>query len=154
LSGGVFLGGTGAANKLDDYEEGTCTLVVAGAGGGTRTMGANNKAYYTRVGRLVTVTGTIHVTGSESLTGSIVITGIPFDADPAAHNRAAGSTAGNQLFDCGANARLALDIDPNAAFIFVLSVNDDTPTFAHLANAAVGTNHNLFGLTLTYMTDA
>ena len=25
LSGGVYLGGTGAANKLDDYEEGTWT---------------------------------------------------------------------------------------------------------------------------------
>ena len=25
LSGGVYLGGTGSANKLDDYEEGTWT---------------------------------------------------------------------------------------------------------------------------------
>lgn len=25
VSGGVYLGGTGAANKLDDYEEGTWT---------------------------------------------------------------------------------------------------------------------------------
>jgi hypothetical protein len=29
LSGGVYLGGTGAANKLDDYEEGTWTPVLA-----------------------------------------------------------------------------------------------------------------------------
>jgi len=29
LSGGVFLGGTGAANKLDDYEEGTWTPVLS-----------------------------------------------------------------------------------------------------------------------------
>jgi hypothetical protein len=26
LSGGVYLGGTGSANHLDDYEEGTFTL--------------------------------------------------------------------------------------------------------------------------------
>ena len=28
LSGGVYLGGTGAANKLEDYEEGTCTITI------------------------------------------------------------------------------------------------------------------------------
>ena len=38
LSGGVYLGGTGAANKLDDYEEGTWTPVVKfSAGGSTMT---------------------------------------------------------------------------------------------------------------------
>ena len=31
LSGGVYLGGTGAANKLDDYEEGTWTPTVYGS---------------------------------------------------------------------------------------------------------------------------
>jgi hypothetical protein len=29
LSGGVYLGGTGSANKLDDYEEGTWTPVLS-----------------------------------------------------------------------------------------------------------------------------
>jgi hypothetical protein len=31
LSGGVYLGGTGAANHLDDYEEGTFTVSFTGA---------------------------------------------------------------------------------------------------------------------------
>ena len=31
LSGGVYLGGTGAANKLDDYEEGTFTATLTSA---------------------------------------------------------------------------------------------------------------------------
>ena len=31
LSGGVYLGGTGSANKLDDYEEGTWTPTVSGS---------------------------------------------------------------------------------------------------------------------------
>ena len=140
---------------LDHYEEGTCTLVVAGAGGGTRTMGSNNKAFYTRVGRLVTVSGTLHVTGGESLTGTLKITGIPFDADPASNHRSAGSIGGNQLFDTGDNGtHLTFVIDPNAPFIWVLGNNDSTPTFAHLLNAAVKANQHLYGLTITYMTDA
>ena len=32
LSGGAYLGGTGSANQLDDYEEGTWTPVLSGGG--------------------------------------------------------------------------------------------------------------------------
>jgi hypothetical protein len=46
LSGGVHLGGTGAANKLDDYEEGTWT-----PNGGWST----NTAKYIKVGTSVTI---------------------------------------------------------------------------------------------------
>ena len=148
-------GASATAELLDHYEEGTCTLVVAGSGGGTRTMGSNNKAFYTRVGRLVTLSGTLHVTGGESLSGNLKITGIPFDADPAANHRTAMSIGGNQLFDTGANGtHLTMVIDPNAAFIWVLGNNDSTPTFAHLVNAAVKANQNLYGFNVTYMTDA
>ena len=37
LGGGVYLGGTGAANKLDDYEEGTWTPVLKDGAGNTTT---------------------------------------------------------------------------------------------------------------------
>ena len=46
LSGGVYLGGTGAANKLDDYEEGTWTP-TAQLYSGTMTV---NSATYTKIG--------------------------------------------------------------------------------------------------------
>jgi hypothetical protein len=49
LSGGVYLGGTGSANKLDDYEEGTFTPSVA-VGSVTAASG-----YYTKIGRQVTI---------------------------------------------------------------------------------------------------
>ena len=49
LSSGVYLGGTGAANKLDDYEEGTWTPTGAGV-----TLGSA-LGTYTKVGRVVTV---------------------------------------------------------------------------------------------------
>ena len=50
LSGGVYLGGTGAANKLDDYEEGTWTPTVNGVSG---TLFKNS---YIKVGNQITVT--------------------------------------------------------------------------------------------------
>ena len=51
LSGGVYLGGTAAANKLDDYEEGSWTPQD---GGGT-DLSSVSHASYTKVGRLVTL---------------------------------------------------------------------------------------------------
>tara|TARA_B110000858_G_C17663297_1_gene408319 strand:- start:50 stop:865 length:816 start_codon:yes stop_codon:yes gene_type:complete len=51
LSGGVYLGGTGAANKLDDYEEGTWTPQHAD-GTNVSIVGV---ARYTKVGNAITI---------------------------------------------------------------------------------------------------
>jgi len=45
---GINLGGSGAANRLDDYEEGDFQLTVAGRGGG-----AFGNGKYTKIGRTV-----------------------------------------------------------------------------------------------------
>jgi hypothetical protein len=76
LSGGVFLGGTGSANKLDDYEEGTWTPTLVGATSGSCTVSAN--AVYTKVGRVVIVHGYINITGVGSASGNLVISNLPF----------------------------------------------------------------------------
>ncbi len=55
LSGGVYLGGTGSANYLDDYEEGTWTPRCAVEGQGNMTL-SNPKGYYVKVGNVVTAT--------------------------------------------------------------------------------------------------
>ena len=66
LSGGVYLGGTGAANKLDDYEEGTWT---PNQGAGLTVVGAfQSEGYYTKIGNLVTISG--FVGGATSVTCS------------------------------------------------------------------------------------
>jgi len=74
LSGGVYLGGTGSANKLDDYEEGTWTPSL----GGTATYNFQS-GFYTKVGRQVTLVFYMDVasigTGSTS-----TITGVPFSS--------------------------------------------------------------------------
>jgi len=72
LSCGVYLGGTGAANKLDDYEEGTWTAgcTVGSCAGGNTT--------YTKVGDLVTVTGRVNTFSNIGVASQVSITGIPF----------------------------------------------------------------------------
>ena len=77
FNNGVAIGGTGAANTLDDYEEGTCTIQYSD---GTTTVGSANTGQYTKVGRQVTVTGYINVVNIDALTDSqqIRIAGFPF----------------------------------------------------------------------------
>ena len=73
LSGGVYLGGTGAANKLDDYEEGTWTPSLPN--GGTLT---SNTAYYTKIGRQVHLQFYISVINATAATTAFRIGGLPF----------------------------------------------------------------------------
>jgi hypothetical protein len=75
LSGGVYLGGTVAANLLDDYEEGTWTPAYTATGGAV-TYGTQTGSY-TKVGNLVTVIGELRAKRN-TLSGNVEITGLPF----------------------------------------------------------------------------
>jgi hypothetical protein len=77
--GGIsFNGDTAAANALDDYEEGTWTMGVAFGGASVDIVYGNQTAYYTKIGRQVTVNGYMYLTNKGTSTGSARITGLPF----------------------------------------------------------------------------
>ena len=82
LSGGVFLGGTGAANKLDDYEEGTWTPVFSDAAGSGNAATANGgkRGFYTKIGNTVHVycIGSNLVTTGMTGANDLYIQGLPF----------------------------------------------------------------------------
>ena len=90
VSGGVYLGGTGSANYLNDYEAGTWTPVFACVTSGpTVSSYSTIKGSYIKVGNSVTVwfdvTGNITNAGS----GYALIQGLPF----AANNSRSGYSA-------------------------------------------------------------
>ena len=74
LSGGVYLGGTGSSNKLDDYESGTWTIGVTIGGAAQTVIGP--VATYTKVGNTVSIR--MRVGFSKSGSGVVNITGLPF----------------------------------------------------------------------------
>jgi hypothetical protein len=71
LSGGAYLGGTGSANHLDDYEEGTWTP------SGSLSAVVYN-ATYTKIGRVVTIALHIYFNTSTNTATADNITGLPF----------------------------------------------------------------------------
>ncbi len=76
LSGGVYLGGTGSANKLDDYEEGTWTPNVYNSGY-TSSWGFKS-GRYTKIGNTVHCWARFDGGSTGAGTGNLVLTGLPF----------------------------------------------------------------------------
>jgi len=77
LSGGVYVGGTGSANYLDDYEEGTWTPAYSPTTSGTLTHDVQVGSYV-KIGKFVYCTFEIRTDAISSLSGSIRLGGLPF----------------------------------------------------------------------------
>ena len=84
LSGGVYLGGSGAANYLDDYEEGTWTPTIAGSGTNPTATYSHQTGKYVKVGNMVTVWCFLTLSSKSGGSGTAYVGGLPFtqaDAD-------------------------------------------------------------------------
>ena len=77
VSGGVYLGGTGAANKLDDYEEGTFTATIKGDTAEPTTL-IELTSQYTKVGRIVHFQIGFENIDTTGYSGAISVIGLPF----------------------------------------------------------------------------
>ena len=80
LGGGAFIGGTGDANKLDDYEEGTHVVTMTDTGSGATITPHNSykTLAYVKVGRLVHFQGVLLASAvSATMTGTLRIS-LPF----------------------------------------------------------------------------
>jgi len=78
LAGGAYLGGTAAANKLEDYEEGTWTPVLSKATTAPSVTYTTQAGTYTKVGRMIYVSGLLSWTAISGGTGDFHITNLPF----------------------------------------------------------------------------
>jgi hypothetical protein len=92
LSGGVYLGGTGSANKLDDYEEGTWTPVLGGTSGNPTTTYSEQHGRYVKIGSAVFVWFRLTIATRSGGAGTATINGLPFTMldDPAMQANSGG----------------------------------------------------------------
>ena len=127
VGGGVFLGGTAAANQLDDYEEGTWTPAVQGSTtAGTATYGSQGGSY-TKIGNKVTCWFSITNFAQSGAAGNFTITGLPFTCITTSAVR--GCFSSNLRFYNmpfpGDLPVISLD-DNNTSFIILWSRNNTT----------------------------
>jgi len=91
LSGGVYLGGTGSANLLDDYEEGTWTPTANGSVSSPSVGYSLRVGYYTKIGRLVNASGILVLSSISGGSGTFRLEGLPFTSSSATQNFAVGT---------------------------------------------------------------
>jgi len=90
LSGGVYLGGSGSANKLDDYEEGTWTGTLKGLTTDP-SVAVQATGEYTKIGRMVYVQIKFSNVNNTGASGDVYVNGLPFTVNTA--NAASGNCA-------------------------------------------------------------
>jgi len=76
LAGGVYLGGTGSANLLDDYEEGVFNVELWA--GGTQLALSQYGGSYVKVGNLVSINFEADCSNTNGASGPLEVRGMPF----------------------------------------------------------------------------
>ena len=138
LSGGVFLGGTGSANQLDDYEEGTWTPTISSG-----TFTAEN-AWYVKVGTLITISAKLSGFSDTSSGNSVTVGGVPFTTKASDH-----TAQGSMIADYLSNGPYFPYISSNATTIrFYIQSTTNYTTMVHSNLGSSGS----FYFTLTYQT--
>jgi hypothetical protein len=74
LSGGAFIGGTGSANKLADYEEGTFSCTTSQSGYAIQAQHGR----YTKIGQLVHINFKVNFNAVDTINSTVTIAGLPF----------------------------------------------------------------------------
>lgn len=87
---GLHLGGTGAANAINDYEEGTATITMTGSSSNPSSA-VTVSARYVKIGKLVSLASQFSNVNTTGASGAVRLTGLPFTATQA-------HAAGNVMF--------------------------------------------------------
>lgn len=126
LSGGVYLGGTGAANYLDDYEEGDFSPTVAGSSVvGTPTYTVQDGSYV-KIGNLVTVQFEVAISGwSSAPSGNLEIGNLPFAAPSGNQFQAVGGVMTNNLNFSSPGVMVNMYKGSGSNYLLLYSSNDD-----------------------------
>jgi hypothetical protein len=135
-TGGIYLGGRAAANRLDHYEEGNWTPVLS-RGGTPATLSFGTSPTYTKVGRLVTLSVYINgISNFPATGGNAVITGLPFASS--------GWHTGNIAYGSATNCSNTTWVVDGSIGYFLTADN------ANFANLSIDLNRGMF--TITYQT--
>ena len=116
---GIYLGGTAAANKLDDYEEGTWSPVISD-GTYDATAYSAQSASYTKTGNKVHVQGYVATSNIGSIVSNIRIRGLPFVATSTGNNYSGVSISYGQGLSKTAGTSLGGYVLPNNSYVALL----------------------------------
>ena len=148
-----FNSDTAAANALDDYEEGTWTPTVTGSSSGSGNAGSG---YYTKIGRVCTISYVVNNTAFPTISGDLRIS-LPFTS--AANQECHGSdiyfyplsawTSGSNF--TGLIPKVGSSVSYHT--FIVKGVNVDRQSNLSSSNSSISGNSNTYArYSMTYIT--
>ena len=150
VTGGVYLGGTGAANYLDDYEEGTWTPeYVPQSGAFTSVTYDYQTGYYIKVGNLVFLSGFIRTDAitKGTASGSVVVSNLPFTANSSQYGYSIGSASSEGFLS---NDPTGLRVNANETSFTPLYGNGDASNI-DVSDFNTGANDNGMRFSVCYI---
>ena len=123
-NGGICFGtDTATANALDDYEEGNYDVSITGSSGGSIGMQGNiNNLRYTRIGRMVHVTGRIYLNSSSNPSGTARMS-LPFTSSANTNDQNGQGysyVTRYNVYNPNSDYNLIFEIEPNQSYGFFL----------------------------------
>ena len=148
---GIQLGGSGAANNLNDYEEGAWTPAITGSGGTSGTAYTTQVGGYTKVGNLVTADFHVKFSNEGTLTGTTRISGLPFIGTTTPQYCVAATTAGSMNIDADQQV-VAIQYAGNA--ILYLFLQEPQLALAQISGNTSFTNTSEIAGSVSYFTNS
>ena len=147
LSGGVYLGGTGSANKLDDFETGTFTPTVRGSSSAGTAGSLNSFGKYTKIGRQVNIQMKIDYQ-SHTGSGTLEFANLPFTSGTNNPSEATGTVMLSDVDIDSARPHLTLYIGGGVTYSLIFQSGDN------IGWSTVGVTNEVsaFRLSITYFT--
>ena len=132
----LFGTDTSSANALDDYEEGVYAPTLTGSAGGGYTVNSSyNKLAYTKVGRIVHVTGRLRLSAKNSPSGDYIKMTLPTTSNVLTGNGDAGRIVGTvyvQSSGKAVNDFVILPTQGGGAYLFWAHVDFDGTGFNNM----------------------
>lgn len=150
--GGVkFANGTGTLNY---YETGTWTPRISN-GSWTSSASGGNAGWYTRIGNVVTVGGTIQWTAGSGAQGQdLRIVCLPFVSSTSANERNVGqigAPGGDSIaYTCSTKGQFVIVNDPNQASMYVIETYQSGTWATYIHGPTVNSAGVIYGFQLTY----
>ena len=154
-SNGLCLGGTGSANGLNDYEEGTFEPSYSTSNNDIGTVTYDVRGgRYTKIGRMVYFTLRMRTDSiSDVGSGTIKITGLPFTHINSTHHRAVTHNIYSAGWTADDAPTLALFIHNTSSFqLYQKDYNEDSSSLAS-SSLNTGSNDNDIRITGMYETN-
>jgi len=151
---GVYLGGTGSANKLDDYEEGTWTVQMYDASSGGNASSTSVTGKYTKIGQQVIASfdafNNVNTTGLT--TGNTVYFTLPFASSSS--GRSIGSCQTDNVTYPSGTTMVNATVSNSSSRATLNCSGSNTQDVAIKEDAFNGTTSDIVNWTLSYRTDA